>query len=310
MDFPRYLSAKKTVDDRAINRYVWDQLLVVLSATDQGQPLRILEVGCGIGTMVERLLEWGLADRVKYLGIDSQAENIRVAHTRLASWGAEHGYQIGGNHTIMELQKQDLHWQVQFQETDATSFWKDSAYWGNFDLLVAQAFLDLVDVPSALPSLARLVLPGGHFYFTLNFDGSTILEPVLDNAYEAQIISHYHQTMDDRRVNGLPSGDSCTGRHLFHHLQAAGAHILAVGASDWVVYPGAKGYLADEAFFLQCILDFIESSLGGHPNLDRDVFTNWIADRRLQIQHGELIYIAHQLDFLGSFSPDKTSLSS
>ena len=42
-------------------------------------PLRVLEVGCGIGTMVERLLDWGLLVRAAYTGIDVEAEFIRAA---------------------------------------------------------------------------------------------------------------------------------------------------------------------------------------------------------------------------------------
>jgi 2-polyprenyl-3-methyl-5-hydroxy-6-metoxy-1,4-benzoquinol methylase len=94
IDFPRYLAAKKSVDDRALNRFVWEQLITTLSAIKFDRSVRILEVGCGIGTMVERLLEWGLAGDVHYLGIDSQDENIQVAKTRLPAWGKANGFQV------------------------------------------------------------------------------------------------------------------------------------------------------------------------------------------------------------------------
>ena len=57
--FPRYLAAKKSVDDRALNRRVWETLAQSLPAASPA-PLRVLEVGAGIGTMLERLLESGL----------------------------------------------------------------------------------------------------------------------------------------------------------------------------------------------------------------------------------------------------------
>ncbi|MGQ0601957.1 MAG: hypothetical protein ACT4QE_09710, partial [Anaerolineales bacterium] len=53
--FERYLTAKKTVDDRALNAHVWETLARALPAG----PVRVLEVGCGIGAMVERVLERG-----------------------------------------------------------------------------------------------------------------------------------------------------------------------------------------------------------------------------------------------------------
>ena len=53
--FARYLTAKKSVDDRALNRHVWQSLVAALPRATPEQPLQILEVGAGLGTMVERL---------------------------------------------------------------------------------------------------------------------------------------------------------------------------------------------------------------------------------------------------------------
>jgi hypothetical protein len=165
--------------------------------------------------------------------------------------------------------------------------------------LIAHAFIDLVNVPTTLPALFSLLRPGGLFYFTIVFDGATILQPEIDPAFDAQIERLYHQTMDQRLVNGQPSGDSRTGRHLFHHLQATGAELLAAGSSDWVVYPDLNGYPGDEAYFLHFIIHTIHHALIDHPDLDPNRFTNWLNKRHAQIEAGELVYIAHQLDFLG-----------
>ena len=50
-------------------------------------------------------------------------------------------------------------------------------------------------------------------------------------------------------TDGQPSGDSRTGRRLFHALRACGAEVLAAGSSDWVVHPVGGAYLHDEAYF-------------------------------------------------------------
>jgi len=105
--------------------------------------------------------------------------------------------------------------------------------------------------------------------------------------------------MDRRITAGKPSGDSRCGRHLFGHLAAAGAELLAAGASDWVVYPAAGRYPADEAYFLHFILDTVAQALIGQPELDLDRFAAWIRARHAQVDAGELVYIAHQVDFLG-----------
>jgi hypothetical protein len=60
--FIRYLEAKKSVDDRAINRHVWQVLSGSLPQTSPEKPLRIVEMGAGIGTMIERMIEWELLD--------------------------------------------------------------------------------------------------------------------------------------------------------------------------------------------------------------------------------------------------------
>ena len=70
--YARYLAAKKTVDDRALNRYIWQRLHQEISA--RPNLLRIVELGAGIGTMVERLVEWGL------LAPPAASAEPRVAH--------------------------------------------------------------------------------------------------------------------------------------------------------------------------------------------------------------------------------------
>jgi hypothetical protein len=138
------------------------------------------------------------------------------------------------------------------------------------------------------------------FYFAINFDGVTLLEPIIDAQLDELIQALYHRTMDERRVSGVRSGDSRAGRHLFSQLRQAGARIKAAGASDWVVFPTMEGYTQDEVFFLNYILSTIECALAGNPELDPSRFASWLAERRAQIGRGELIYIAHQLDFMGN----------
>ncbi len=166
------------------------------------------------------------------------------------------------------------------------------------DLLIAHALLDLLPLPGSLPKLFSLVKPGGLAWLTANFDGLTAFEPVIDPALDAHIETLFHQTMDERITKGRRSGDSRTGRHLFAYLEQAGALVLSAGASDWVVYPVHGQYLADEAYFLKFILHFFETSLTGHPELDQAQFARWLAQRRAQVENGELVYIAHQMDFL------------
>lgn len=277
--FPRYLAAKKSVDDRALNRLIWSRLAEELAAQKEKQPIpRVLEIGAGIGTMAERMAGWGLLDRVRYTALDGEQENVDAARRRLSGWEG---------------------WELQVVQADVFEFSARVEEQGVYDLLVAHAVLDLFDIPRALPRLLRPLRPDGLCYFTINFDGVTTLEPLIDPALDAQIEALYHRSMDERITDGKPSGDSRSGRHLFHLLPAAGVEILAVGSSDWVVHSHKGHYPEDEAYFLHCILHFFESTLTGHSELDRRAFAAWLAARRDQIARGELVYIAHQMDFLG-----------
>jgi hypothetical protein len=80
-------------------------------------------------------------------------------------------------------------------------------------------------------------------------------------------------------------------------LRGAGAETLAAGASDWVVHAVNGKYVEDEAYFLHFILHFFEEALAGNAALVAIDFPGWLAARHAQVQRGELVYIAHQMDF-------------
>jgi 16S rRNA A1518/A1519 N6-dimethyltransferase RsmA/KsgA/DIM1 with predicted DNA glycosylase/AP lyase activity len=81
--FTRYLAAKKGVDDRALNRNVWDTFCQSLPHATQEMPLRVLEVGAGIGTMIERLIEHGTLTHAIYTAIDADANNNAELNRRV-----------------------------------------------------------------------------------------------------------------------------------------------------------------------------------------------------------------------------------
>lgn len=296
--FIHYLAAKKTVDDRALNAGVWAALSAELNRSDNPSALSVLEIGAGIGTMVERTLERGLfSGNVHYLLVDEQPANLAEARHRLPVWAERHGWKAvwAGELLLVSSGRQTV--KVQFAVEDALAF----AAKGGFlaDLLIAHAFLDLVHLPTALPILLSTLRPGGLFAFTLNFDGVTTFEPTIDSPLDAQIEALYHADMDGRIVNGKPSGDSHSGRHLLSLCCSMGADVLAAGSSDWVVFPVGGCYSADEAYFLHTIIGFVDKALRGHPNLDSNRFLRWVEARHTQVDMAELVYVAHQLDVLG-----------
>lgn len=298
--FIRYLAAKKSVDDRALNRNVLQSLTRALSNRASKNPLRVLEVGAGIGTMVERLLDWKVLKNAAYTAVDSDPETIAEAFRRLPHWAKKSGYALNGQCSEkMALQKGNQNILVECEATEMGDLVAREKGRRSWDLLIANAFLDLVDVPSSLRLLFSLLRPGGLFYFTINFDGVTIFQPEIDPVLDTKIAALYHQTMNQRVTSGKPFGDSCTGRHLFANLQACGGEVLDVGSSDWVVFAGSNGYHEDEAYFLHHTVHTVQTALNGHSDIDSNPFRSWIRERHDQVEQGMLVYIAHQLDFLG-----------
>lgn len=358
--FPRYLLAKQTVDDRALNKDVLAALKSRLSAsnlrssTASAADIRlsalrqlsvpesvssVIEVGAGIGTMLTRLLRWNiLPPNVDYTLVDEMPENIAFARQWLPAWARENGYQVDTlpeknirlsastsvpQSVTIRFVQADVFDFVRFSDSDLR--FSDSSIVQSVpppaDLLIAHAFLDLLPMPGSLPKLFSLLKPGGLAWLTINFDGVTTLEPPfrfpdssavdsvssdsdlrlsasrqpsVPESVDSLIERLYHHSMDTRPTGG----DSRSGRHLFGHLKQAGAEILAAGASDWVVYPANGQYPADEAYFLHFILHFFETSLVNHPELDPRLLQEWLKQRRAQIERAELVYIAHQMDFL------------
>jgi len=293
--FQRYLLAKQTVDDRSLNTHVLGTLKMRLpsqpwKATEPAPAFRIIEAGAGTGTMLKRLIRWGVLRRVEYILVDEIRENIESASEWIERWAEKESLSVERSGETIRLQDSVYDISIRLQQADIFDFIhqnKEPA-----DLLIANAFLDLLPMPESLPKL--LSLTKGLAWLTINFDGVTTFEPVIDEALDKQIERLYHRTMDTRPTGG----DSQSGRHLFGHLKNVGAEILAAGASDWVVYANDGKYPDDEKYFLQFILHFFEESLTGHAELDVGAFAGWLKKRHAQIESGELVYIAHQIDFL------------
>jgi SAM-dependent methyltransferase len=298
-DYARYLAAKTTVDDRALNRHVLAGLRRLMPA---GAP-RVLEVGAGLGTMVARLMDWGVVGAGEYILLDADRQLLDDSRRWLCDWAAARG--LRSDSRPDGLQVGDL--RVRLVQAELGEYLEAAhgvqgvhgVHGDQADVLIANAVLDLVDVPAVLPGLLRLLVPGGVYWFTINYDGESIFMP--GHPHDDQVMRAYHRDMDERVRHGRPAGDSRTGRHLFQHLRDAGAPALAAGSSDWVVSAGPDGkYPDEEAYFVRCILSTIHNALRSREDRVAPAdLAGWLAVRGRQLAAGELVYLAHQLDFAG-----------
>jgi SAM-dependent methyltransferase len=193
-DYARYLAAKTTVDDRALNRHVVAGLRRLMPA---GAP-RVLEVGAGLGTMVARLVDWGVVGAGEYVLLDADRQLLDRSGRWLCEWAAARGLRSGP--LPDGLRVGDL--RVRLIHAELGSY-LEAAHGAPADVVIANAVLDLVDVPTVLPGLLRLLVPGGVYWFTINYDGESIFMP--GHPHDDQIMRAYHRDMDERFRYGRPA---------------------------------------------------------------------------------------------------------
>lgn len=290
--FQRYLRAKRTVDDRALDRRLLDSLRDRLADRDVASdgPLQVVEIGAGIGTMLARFIEWDVlpAGDIHYTAVDIQSDNIDELTTYLEQWAGRRAIDLSVDDTLT-LDGPDRHIELESVAADGVEYARRAT---GYDLLVGAALLDILD-RSDLATLVGAVAPGGLYYFPITFDGATRFRPA--HSADREVERYYHDHMDAK-----PGGSSRAGGDVLTRLQCMrGATLLDVAGSDWVVRPVDGAYPADEAFFLEYILDTIESAVGETAGDTFTALDDWLSRRRAQLATGELLYTTHQLDFLG-----------
>jgi SAM-dependent methyltransferase len=299
----RYLLAKKPIDDRALNQSVLAALKSAVRERQGLEPLRILEIGAGVGTMVTRLCEWDVIGNAEYTLVDTDATSLAAAERELERWARSSERSPSGGLRLRSApgpRGAHAELELRFVHADALEFVVAPENLQRYDLVVANAVLDLMEQRPALERILRALKPGALFWFSINFDGETIFLPEAE--LDDSVARLYHQNMDERLRDGKPSGDSKSGRHLLELVPKVGASLVAAGSSDWVVFPRGGAYPNDEAYFLHHIVHFVHGALAGHAELDAARFEAWVRERHAQIDRAELFYIAHQLDLLGRVS--------
>ncbi len=291
---PRYLSAKKSIDDRALNQSVWQMLDKTLHQIGGkgNKPIHILEVGAGIGTMFARTIDQKLLSGVTtYLATDNDPGQQLAARTYLTTWAKKRGHDLswsGQHRGQLNTAGADIALTLEHVSIEELAGKVHPA--GPFHLLLAHGVLDLVDAAAVLPQLLSQLIRGGLAYCTCNFDGETVFLP--ENKADEEIIRLYHGSMETR----LP-GASHTGRRLLSLLQNPDVDILAAGSSDWIIHPRNQQYSPDATFFLHAIIETVAAELAQKSNPPAGL-ADWADLRHRQVEAGELTFLARHLDLL------------
>ena len=313
--FQAYLEAKRSVDDRALNDRVFQAFvdgLADLAETHEG-PIRIVEIGGGIGSMVARLAERTvLPSAVQYKVIDLDQDSIGRARERLPTWLADAGYTVDrtqrglvarseGRDGVADDASNGVELEVVLETADAFATRNDCTA---VDVVIGAAVFDLVNLERALSWVSLVLKPGGLVYAPLTFDGATGFTP--PDSFDGRLERYYHRHMDDIRDE---PGGSRAGRQLVGALEAEERpfEVCAVGGSDWVLRPHDRtaAVARDERTVIRHLLETIDDALEDYPadQLDPNARRRWLERRYNELEAGELTVLAHHLDVLGRVQP-------
>ncbi len=293
-----FLLAKRAIDERALNERIWASAMHQLDETPAGRAYRILELGAGVGGMLERILARTAVRQLVYTVVEPEATHIDALRVELCAFGEREGYRVDAMDAArLVLTRVDRRVEIQLAQEDVFAFLERPASEA-YDLLVAQAFLDLFEIEPLMSLLVSAVVPGGGLYFPITFDGVSSWLPVIDAAFDDRVEHQYHRSMDARGAAMDRAPRSRTGRHVVYHLARRTA-IAAVesGGSDWIVCAPFGGELqAGEAAFLHALLDGYERELTGQFEDESEQWRAWLTLRRRSIDTGGALFLAHHLD--------------
>ncbi len=284
-DYVAYLDIKKAIDDRSLNADVWQSMLKWLGEKcDQHDSIQILEIGAGIGTMIERLLEQLTPVRVTYQAVEPEPAFMSAARNRLQRWAQNHGLvfsEIDSNDWV--LTGNDSEYRINWICAEAGNL-NTSVAPGTCDLLIAHAVVDLLPVPELLPRLMEKLNEHGAYYFSLNYAGKTTFDP--EHPSDSVLMQAYNRDMDKRHQQGNWQA-SLTGKKLGTWLRDQGHRILAEGSSDWQLG-------GEDSDFIENILDTINKALSGDKAL-----ASWYEERCHQLRQHALRLEITNADYFG-----------
>jgi SAM-dependent methyltransferase len=280
-ELEEYFEAKAFVDEKSLHQPT-KSLFLALVGRLKG---RVLDLGCGSGKMLQRLLKWGIPKSTIYVGVDSDPSVVEPFEHTFNSF-------FGQVQTIAKENRIEITApggiRILLYTLGAEDFLRKQT---QFEVITSCSFFDLVNVYSVLPLAYENLRRGGSVYF----------EPVISSELDERVVRLYHDSMRRRNLTlGIADGEYCSGRKLAPVWQRCGGEVVSLGTSDWVICPRQGQYPKEERHVLQSIVNFVAQALRGCSELAPEEIDFWIRERRRQLENGELIFVAHNIDFLGT----------
>lgn len=301
--YTEYLSAKKSIDDRSLNFAVAETMKKQMMQINEGR-IHVTEFGAGIGTMIERFIEWDFLKVCNYTCIEKNPSFIEAALHRLQKYATDNTmnyklYETNDSSIRMSLENASAEYSIQWINSDFYELMLQRCQLPNQDLVIAHSFLDMFFLPDAVAHIFSFLKSDGWFYFTMNYDGITRFLPHTHPEIDTYIETLYNNSMDRLTDHGHSRSGSQSGSLLFQAIPDAGGEILESGSSDWVLFPHHGEYTSDEYYFIQSILQTANKALSKDGSLPPGELKAWIQRKFTQLEEAQLVFQAHQLDFTG-----------
>ena len=293
LSFEDYLDAKFPLDERSLNR---DVRTLFESFLRSHADLRILDMGCGSGASLRRLLLAGLNGRIEMTGVDRDPGLLQRARERIAQDLEMTDFEVSTSGERVHARRNREAITLSFTVADLASY--QPAESGRYDAVIAQALMDLLPLERMVERIRGWLAPAGLFYASLNYDAGTVLYPLYpDLEFETGLLGVYDTSME-RLLDGEPCGGAHSGRRLHAALSKAGFDILALGSSDWNIAPYCGAYRDEDQRCLAALLDMIHGEGQRSGRFQPQQLDDWLGHRRTQLADLRLSLIIHQIDLV------------
>jgi threonine dehydrogenase-like Zn-dependent dehydrogenase len=264
-----YLESKNVVDRQSIHKETWHRVLEQLqSLGQQEQPIRIVDVGAGLLSMLQLFcmgdVENGLRPllldngqemnlssiQLDYTAYESNRALLEACQERLRSWGFTLQEQVSDKEFIY-VHPNNVRLRLCFMDYGSDHSSQDAP---SPHLIVGCCFADLLDPHVLVPSLIRqfdLLRDTSNtlLYFPITFTGTTQFVPPRPFVPQRKIPSDtmafglYGQALEETMGHNLDP------LLLQQVMQDYGATLIAQGASNWNVAPDAHSYLFETMLY-------------------------------------------------------------
>jgi len=170
ISFGDYLDAKFLLDERSLNR---DVKAVFWAALRSRLVLRVLDLGCGHGATIRRLLEEPLLGRLDITAVDRDGDLLDKAYAATVELLEQREYEVSKEDAFIRAVRDREVTTVRFIKRDLKEFAPGEGE--KWDVITAHALMDLLPPAFILERLRDWLAANGLFYATLNYDAGTTL---------------------------------------------------------------------------------------------------------------------------------------